>query len=142
MVQWSNMWQLQFNVSKCKTMCISNKKSSPTANYNINNSPLEWVTVFKYLGLFIDRRLTWKDHINQSTSKATKVVNLIRRNLHHSTKQAKSRAYLALVRPHLEYAAPVWSPHFNTDITKVENIQKRAARWIMGQDNSLLEQVI
>ena len=130
LAQWSNEWQLRFNISKCKVMCISNRKSSPATNYLINNTPLEWVESFKYLGVFIDRRLSWKEQVNYSVSKATKVLNLLRRNLHHSTKQAKAKVYTTLVRPHLEYSVPVWSPHLKSNKAKLENVQKRASRWI------------
>ncbi len=52
------MWQLNFNISKCKVMCITNKKLTPTFNLIQNQqqaSTLEWVTVFKYLGLHANR---------------------------------------------------------------------------------------
>ena len=35
---------------------------------------------------------------------------------------------MIIVRPHLEYAAPVWSPEFVKDICKLENVQKFALR--------------
>ena len=40
--------------------------------------------------------------------------------------------FKSLVRPHLEYAAPVWSPH-NENLKKlIENVQKRATKRIPG----------
>ncbi len=111
-------------------MCISAKKLNQTLNYKINNNNLEVVSVFKYLGVVIDCKLTWRDQVNHATSKATKILNLPRRNLRHATKSAKSKAFSALVKPHLEYSAPVWAPHTKNNINKIENVQKRAARWI------------
>ena len=35
---------------------------------------------------------------------------------------------MSLIRPHLEYAVPVWNPHLKKDIDKLENIQHRATR--------------
>ena len=35
----------------------------------------------------------------------------------------------SLVRPQLEYASTVWSRHTATDITKLEAMQRRSARW-------------
>ena len=37
--------------------------------------------------------------------------------------------YLLLVRPKLEYAAPIWSPFCKTQIQQVEKVQRTAARW-------------
>ena len=36
-----------------------------------------------------------------------------------------------MVRPQLEYASIVWDPIYNNDVHGIENIQRRAARWIM-----------
>ena len=39
-----------------------------------------------------------------------------------------TKLYTTIVRPHLEYATPVWSPEFVKDISKLENVQKFALR--------------
>ena len=38
--------------------------------------------------------------------------------------------YVSLIRPHVEYAVPVWNPHLKKDIEKLENIQHRATRLV------------
>ena len=40
------------------------------------------------------------------------------------------RLYTSLVRPHLEYGNPVWSPRFIKDKAIIENVQRRATRMI------------
>lgn len=40
------------------------------------------------------------------------------------------KLYTALVRPHLEYAHAIWSPHLMKDIELVENVQRRARKMI------------
>ena len=99
MFDWSHTWQLNFNVSKCKLLCITNKKSPLTYSYCLNNTPLGWTSTFKYLGVTMNQKLTWHKHINNVTAKASRILNLLRRNLRHASKEAKARAYLALVQP-------------------------------------------
>ena len=48
---WSQKWQLSLNVTKCKVLCISNRKLTSQYCYKINNLPLEWVDTFKYLAV-------------------------------------------------------------------------------------------
>ena len=49
------------------------------------------------------------------------------------SKTSKKMAFTALVRPHLEYCAPVWSPHYAKDKATLERVQKRAAHWICSK---------
>ena len=37
-----------------------------------------------------------------------------------------------MVRPHVEYAAAVWSPHLKKDIALIEGVQKFALRMVFG----------
>ena len=51
--------------------------------------------------------MSFSPYIQKISAKATWMVNFIRRNLHNRSKEMKSRAYLTLVHPILEYASPV-----------------------------------
>ena len=63
-----------------------------------------------YLGAEIDNNLKWSSHIQAISNKSTKVLNFIKRNLYNCPADTKRTAYLTLVRPIMEYAAPVWDP--------------------------------
>ena len=56
----------------------------------------------------------------------------LRRNLRTQNTLIRENAYKAIVRPQLEYAAPVWDPHTRDDIHKIESVQRRGARWVLG----------
>jgi len=42
----------------------------------------------------------------------------------------KSRAYLAFVRPIVEYASVIWNPYTNCDKVTLEGVQRKAARYV------------
>ena len=50
--------------------------------------------------------------------------------------------YTSLVRPHLEYACPVWSPHLAKDINALEKVQRFACRVALGTWDLSSEQLL
>ena len=73
--------------------------------------------------------MDWGQHISEISSKATKTLGFLRRNLAFAPRSTKEVAYKTLVRPKLEYAAPIWSPYSKLQINQVEKVQRTAARW-------------
>ena len=56
-------------------------------------------------------------------------MGFLRHNLALAPRQTKEVAYKTLVRPQLEYAAPIWNPYHKLQIQEVEKVQRTAARW-------------
>ena len=63
-------------------------------------------------------------------SKANRTLGFLRRNLFSCPKDVKEAAYKSMVRPILEYGSTVWDPHYNGLNDELENVQKRAARFV------------
>ena len=70
------------------------------------------------------------------TVPAVKIAVLIRRTLKPCCREVKERAYMTLVRPTIEYASSTWNPHTNTDVNRLEQVQKNAARFVCNDYNS------
>ena len=73
--------------------------------------------------------MDWGQHISEISSKATKTLGFLCRNLAFAPKSTEEVAYKTLVRPKLEYAAPICSPYSKLQINRVEKVQRTAARW-------------
>ena len=73
--------------------------------------------------------MDWGQHISEISSKATKTLGFLRRNLAFAPRSSKEVAYKTLVGPKLEYAALIWSPYSKLQINQVEKVQRTAARW-------------
>ena len=98
-------------------------------DYSLHNQTLENVQSAKYLGITISDNMDWGQHISEISSKETKTLGFLRRNLAFAPKSTKEVAYKTLVRPKLKYAAPIWSPYSKLQINLVEKVQRTAARW-------------
>ena len=121
---------MSFHPSKCQVLRVTNKKKELESSYSIRGHPLEVVNSAKYLGVTISNNMTWKTHINNVTAKGKRTLSFLQRNLYHCAAEIKERSYKTLVRPQLEYCAPVWDPHHMTHIKQLEAVQNRAARFV------------
>jgi len=80
--QWSVLWLMDFNPIKCEFLRITSKKNPIVYQYCIDNSIIKQTTHSKYLGVTVDERLTWKEHILNIVNKARQVNAYLHRNFY------------------------------------------------------------
>ena len=61
------------------------------------------------------------------------MVGFLRRNVKVDSRQIKEQTYKARIQPVLEYASTVWDPPSQKDVTKLEAVQRRAARFVLNR---------
>ena len=118
-----------FSILYSDSASASQAKSLPLRLFTTHNQTLENVQSAKYLGITITDNMDWSQHVSEISSKTTKTLGFLRRNLAFAPKSTKEVAYKNLVWPKLEYAAPIWSPHSKLPINQTEKVQRTAARW-------------
>jgi len=116
-------------------MIISRKKSpSHLPAPKLGSSAVDRVYLYRYPGLFLTSSLCWSEHINDNCSKARRMVGLMCRRFYKDTSpQSLFQMYLALVRPHTEYASQVWDPQLQKHIHRLKCVQKFALRMCAKQ---------
>ena len=129
---WEETWLMKFHPKKCTVLTVSNKRSTILHDYTLHGHTLERVASANYLGVTITGNLKWAEHISRICKKANSTLAFLRRNLNIKNQALKANAYKALVRPQLEYGCAAWDPHHEQDITELERIQRRAARYVSG----------
>ena len=126
LAQWETDWQMKFNVAKCHSMRVTRHLPSNQIHFNcsLHQQTLEQVRSAKYLGITITDDLEWGQHISEISCKATKTLGFLRRNLALAPRHTKEVAYKTLVRPQLEYAAPILRSYNETE-TKIWRKSRR-----------------
>ena len=133
--KWSTEWKLTFNETKCSLLPII---SCPSANqsdhqYLINGIPISSSNQQKDLGVLVSSDLSWSHHIAKITSKAYKILGLLRRTFSSSSDiTTKKRLYISLVRSQLLYGSQIWRPLHLKDTNPIESVQRRATKYILN----------
>ena len=132
-VEWSHIWLLKFHPDKCIHMGIGvNRKLQEVYHYTMEGKILNKSDCEKDIGVYIDRELKFDKHINNIVNKANRVLAITRKTFQYMDQSIFRYIFKGLVRPHLEYAAPVWSPHHIKYKELIENVQRRATKMVPG----------
>ena len=113
-------------------MRISRRRHQDDHSYTMSDTILDKTREFTYLGIIIQDDLCWNKQTHHAVTKATRVLNFIKRNFYMCSKNVKEKLYLTLVRPHLEYGVAAWNPHMKCQQSSLEMVQRRAARFVQG----------
>jgi hypothetical protein len=137
---WTEKWLLELHPDKCVSMSIGNQTPNDSSYSLSNGHLLKKVAEEKDIGVIIDSNLTFESHMSSKISKANRILGLIWRVFEYKDPDTMIKLYKALVRPHLEYANQVWSPHLKKTIEAIENVQRRVTRMIPGLKNMSYEE--
>ena len=119
---------------QAQELLFSRKTSSkPYPSLNFNDNLVYQVQLQKHLGLFLDPKLSFDEHIQFILIKARKIIRLIRKLQPIIPRAALLTIYKSFLRPHLDYGDVIYDGTFNESFqNKLESIQCNAALAITG----------
>jgi len=129
---WFSANKLSLNAKKTNYIIFGNKcVSDKQFNLMIDGNFLERVEHCKFLGVYIDSKLSWKMHINHVALQISKGLGAIGRVRHILPKNALLLLYSTMILPYLSYCNIVWGSARPTVLNKLVTLQKRAVRLIV-----------
>jgi hypothetical protein len=127
--EWMNANKLSINVTKTFYILFRlPMKILTNTKLLINNCEIERVTHIKFLGIQIDDKLSWKEHIKHLESKISALIGILAKIRYKINKEVSNLIYDTLIFPHLDYCNIIWSSGYKTTINKLESLQARALR--------------
>ena len=130
--EWAKRNKMEFHPEKCQVIRISNKLKPVEGSYNIYGTTLKFFNSVKYLGITLDNNLNWSEQSDNVFNKACFMMSFLERNVSRCPPKVKENCYNSLVRPILDYGCTAWDPYRENQIKKLELINKRAARFVTG----------
>ena len=102
---WLGANKLSLNVNKMQYIIFKakNKTISHNIEIRINNQIIEQVNSTKFLGLIMDKELTWKQHIKLVETKISKILGILVRVRRYISLTTLKTIYNALIYPHMTF---------------------------------------
>ena len=131
MEKWFHKWGFKINEKKSTHVTFTLRKQT-CPQVSINNITVLNRDTVRYLGMTLDRRLTWKQHIldksKQLRDKLKKFYWLISRRSNLST-QNKITLYKAVIKPVWTYGIQLWGTASNSNIEILQRFQSKTPRY-------------
>ena len=131
---WSNLWGLYFSGEKSKAMFFT-KRRIPKIPIKLNGASIELVNKHKFLGLTLDRNLTWKYHIQDLKNRCESDLRLIRiisSNNWGADAKTLRMLYISLIQSKLSYGLHLVGTTCKTHLNTLNIIKSKALRTILG----------
>ena len=129
---WCLKWGLVINLQKCKLMHFG--YNNHKYQYNLGIEILNVSHCEKVLGVLIDDKLSFKDHVYMCVKKSSQVCNMILANVHNFENDILVNLYKTYARPYLDYNSVIYSPHYLELIDALENVQRHFTKRLHGLD--------
>ena len=117
---WGAKCGLRFSAKKTVAICFHRKSkfTAPNTKLHINGSQIPWSTSTRYLGLIVDDKLRWTEHLDKKISVAKRLLYKYKTSLgiQWGPKPFLIKwIYTAIVRPTITYGSLVWAHSISTE---------------------------
>ncbi len=138
--QWFISNKLTLNLSKTKYILFSRKKKEKHKlkkfRLNINNYCIKQVSEMKYLGVILDNKVNWHEHIDYVCSKLAKAAGIFYKIRYKVPKDVLILLYHGIVASHLRYGIASWGSAKSTALTKLKNLHSKIVCYITHSQSS------
>jgi hypothetical protein len=123
--------RLNINIAKTNYLLFTNSVTGATVhNLMLNNYFIERKTYVKFLGLVLDDKLNWHEHVNGLCTKLSHDIAMLKVAKYCFTKSCLNTLYYAFFYSHITYALPMWCSAGTTVLDSIRKLQKRVIKII------------
>lgn len=108
-------------------------KSNCNSNSNCQCQEIEQVDNIKYLGLVVDSKISWKNHVESLKHKLLKYIRIFYMLKTVCKMEVLRSVYFALISSKLEYAIEIWGGTYFSTIKSIVILQKYFVRIISNK---------
>ena len=129
--EWCDVNFLELNVTKTKELIVDfRKQKRQNEDLKIKDVPIQQVDTYKYLGVTINNKLTWDDHLEVVAKKVRqRMFSLYKLNKFGVNKNIINLFYKAVIQNLLAYAITCWEGNMTAKLKRrLDSIIKKASK--------------
>lgn len=127
--EWCELNGVQINVAKCKVLRIAGGRTTLDYPYKVGDAPIKLCKEACDLGVTYSESGRFDIHIKNITTISYQLLGFINRTCRDFPDPSTFKAlYNTIVRPKMEYATPIWTPHTDQEMKSLESVQNRFLR--------------
>ena len=133
--QWTKERGMKFSQEKTVAIKFSKRRRGPIPRINLYRTPINIVESTRYLGLVIDSRLSWKQHVEYLRTNCIPAMNLLKHLSHLSwgaDRKTLLKLYTSLVKSKLDYGCQIYSRVKTKILNRLDPIQNECLRACLG----------
>jgi hypothetical protein len=135
--RWLSEWRIAINISKSCAIIFARagRRFIQPRQVTIFGESIQWVETTRYLGVTVDKRLTWSPHIDQVRKKTTQRMGMLDPLLNRKNDLSVRNGvllYRQLIRPMMDYACPAWRSTARTHVRRLHVLQSKCLRLATG----------
>jgi ribonuclease HI len=133
--KWAKDWCVTINSLKTVSTCFSLSTSKENIKLTINKEEIPHEDTPTYLGVKLDKRLTWGAHIQEMERRATRRLSVMKKlagTKWGANSKILRQVYTGHVRPVMEYGAAAWSTAAKSHTSRLAKVQNAGLRIITG----------
>ena len=133
---WLRGNKLSLNVAKTHSLVVGSRKRLKDINddrvtkssFVVGEENVSIVEYIKYLGVIVDKHLSWDEQISAVTKKVSRGLGMLRFSKKYLPIVTVQKMHRSLVEPYFRYSCPVWEVADINAINRLQKLQNRAAR--------------
>jgi hypothetical protein len=131
--RWLSEWRIAINVSKSSAIIFARagRRFIQPRPVTLFGEPIEWVETTRYLGVTLDKRLTWSPHIVQVRKSTAQRMGMLGPLLNRKSDLSVRNGvllYKQLIRPMMDYACPAWRSATRSHVRRLHVLESKCLR--------------
>ena len=117
--RWLKLNKISINADKTKYMLFFYNKNVNFPHISVGNNTINETSVTKFLGIHLDKKLNFVNHITETFMKVAKSIGLLYKLNRFLPETILKTLYISFIHPYLSYGIEAWHGTYQNNTSKI-----------------------